>query len=69
MIPPAEIKALEALLDAIETPGVRLVCGHCGAELPGSDFTGKLVSLGRCLPFCSPNDGWPNDTNSLEDSP
>ena len=57
MIPPAELKALEEYLDAIETPGVRLVCFRCKAELPGSDPDGSLVRLGLCQPACPPNNG------------
>jgi hypothetical protein len=57
MIPPAELKALEEALDAIESPGVRLVCLRCAAELPGSDPAGGCVRLGLCQPACLPNDG------------
>lgn len=67
MISPAEIKALEEVLDAIETPGVRLICLRCAAELPGSDPAGSLVRLGFCQPDCSPNEGLPPGPNSFED--
>jgi len=66
MIPPAELKALEAALDAIETPGVRLLCIRCEAELPGSDPAGRHVSLGLCEPACSPSVVPTLGSNSLE---
>ena len=66
MIPPAELKALEEALDAIETPGVRVLCVRCGAELPSSDPAGSLVRLDRCQPSCPPNNGPTSGSNGLE---
>jgi hypothetical protein len=63
MIPPAELKMLEEALSAIETPGARVFCVRCGAELPGSDPDGSLLRLSFCQPSCSPTDGPTFDSN------
>lgn len=52
VIPPAELKALEDFFAGIETPGIRLVCALCQADLPGSDPSGHCVRYGVCSPAC-----------------
>jgi hypothetical protein len=54
MIPSADLKALDEFLEGIETPGVRLICARCSAELPGSDPAGHRVSYGYCSSYCRP---------------
>lgn len=52
MIPPAELKALEEAVAALEEHNERRFCAHCGTELAASDETEGRV----CLCLCSPSD-------------
>ena len=52
MITQAETAEIADYLRSITTPGVRLVCSFCQADLPGSDHQGKKVSHGACRPLC-----------------
>lgn len=48
MMPPAELKALEAAVAALETQDERRFCARNGAELAASDETEGRVCLCRC---------------------
>lgn len=54
MITLEQALAAEAVLAAIETPGLRKVCSYCGAPLAGSDPMGERISHGICKPLCGP---------------
>lgn len=48
MISKEDLAKVNAFMESIQTPGLKVVCMDCGAELPGSDPTGARTSHGLC---------------------